>query len=243
MTVGEVLTGLGLILSVLLAYLQIQKNQRAALQLQEAHLRNELKLKLYERFSSVLDEAGNDISKASVQYYSIIAMLDARVRKGLAVAPINTGLELSQQLDSAQRRLNRVLNLLESYEVVFMRFRAFRRHLSTEHSRLLETHSALWSTILIYLPFVHSETGKKVPSMILPSEGDLAEIERLHQTYKDACGEITSHLIDLQIETQNELLGALFDRELPPRHPADPTSAVLVRDDTDLVERPRGRLV
>lgn len=45
---SELITALGLVLGVLIAYLQIQKNQRAGLQLQEAHLRNELKLKLYE---------------------------------------------------------------------------------------------------------------------------------------------------------------------------------------------------
>ena len=240
---AEILAALGLILSALIAYFQIQKNQRAALQLQETHLRNDLKLKLYERFSSVLDEASNDLSMASVQYFSVISMLEMRVRKGLPVAPTATGLELSPQVDSTQRRLNRILNVLEEYEVVFMRFRSFRRHLSADHTRLLQTHHALWTKVLIYLPFTHAETGQRIGPMVMPADNDLVEIERLHKAYSDACGEISGHFIDLQIEAQNELLGALFDRHLPPRHPEDANAIVLKREDADLIERPRGSLI
>jgi hypothetical protein len=240
---SELITALGLVLGVLIAYLQIQKNQRAGLQLQEAHLRNELKLKLYEIVSQVLSDAGASLSKASTQYYSVISMLDARVRKGFAVSPSQLGSELADQADSAQRGLNRALNVLEQYEILFLRFGGFRRQLSQDHSRFLEIHSALWSKVLIYLPFISPETNKPFGPVVFPSEADLAEIEKLHQRYTDVCNDLSSYMIDLQIETQNELLGDLFNRQLPPRHPGDPNVRVLRRDDEELAQRPKGRLI
>ena len=240
---GELIAALGLVLSVLIAYLQIQKNQRAGLQLQEAHLRNELKLKLYEKVSQVLADAGDCLSKASTQYYSVISMLDARVRKGFAVSPSQLGSQLADQGDAAQRALNRALNVLEQYEILFLRFGAFRRQISKDHSRFLEAHSALWSKVLIYLPFISPETGKPLGPVVFPSEADLVQIEELHRRFIEVCNDLSGYMIDLQIETQNELLGDLFSRQLPPRHPADPRVTVLRRDDKELAERPEGRLV
>ena len=237
------ITGLGLILSVLIAYLNVQKNQRANLQLQEAHLRNELKLKLYDKFSTVFAKAGDSVSLAGTQYYSIISMFNVRLQSGMAVSPTITGSQLTEQAHVAQTDLNRMLMVLEEYEIVFLRFGAFRRQLSEEHSRFLRTHGELWSKLLMYLPFLHSETKQQVGPVLFPAVEDLAAIEVLHEAYLAVCSDISSYMIDLQIETQNELLGALFNRTLPPRHPGNPSAKVLRRDDAELVVRPKGRLV
>jgi hypothetical protein len=55
---SEVIAALGLILSVLLAYLKIQKNQRAGLPAPRSASAQRAQLKLYERVSTVLAEAG-----------------------------------------------------------------------------------------------------------------------------------------------------------------------------------------
>lgn len=240
---AEVITGLGLILGVLIAYLNVQKNHRANLKLQEAHLRNELKLKLYDKVSAVFAKAGDSVSLAGTQYYSVISMFKVRLQSGMAVGPTVTGSHLSEQAHIAQRDLNRMLMVLEEYEMVFLRFAAFRRQLSEEHSRFLRTHGELWSKLLMYLPFLHSDTKQQVGPVLFPAAEDVAAIEALHEAYLAVCNDISSYMIDLQIETQNELLGALFDRTLPPRHPADPSAKVLRRDGAELIVRPKGSLV
>lgn len=238
-----VITSLGLILGVFLAYLQIQKNARASLRLQETHLRNALKLKLYERIGQVMADASDRLSKASTQYYSVVSSLSLKVRKQVPMSIHETGMDLANVAHDAQRQLNRVLNILEEYEIVFLRFASFRRQLSVEHARFLETHQAFWSAALPFLPFIHSASNQQVSSPILPSEQQLVELERKHDDYLRVCNDISGYMIDLQIETQNELLGDLFGREVPPRNPRDSSVRILRRDETELIHRPKGSLV
>lgn len=237
------LTALGLILSVLIAYLQVQRNARAALALQETHLQNELKLKLYEKIGVVLSDANDQLSKAGTQYFSVLSSLDLRVRKQIPVDVHDTGLALSAVVHEAQRRLSRVLNLLEEYEIVFLRFGSFRRQLVDEHRKLLSTHQEFWTQLLPYLPFVHNTTKQQLPSPIVPTAEQLDVLEQRHRAFQEVCNDVGGYLIDLQIETQNELLGDLLQRQVPPRSPLDPTVAVLRRDENELVKRPPGRLI
>jgi hypothetical protein len=240
---GEVITALGLILGALVAYMQVQRNQRASLQLQETHLRNELKLKLYERFSATMAEASAKVSKASTQYYSVISSLSLRLRNALPVSPTEVGIDLSDRVFAAHSALIGVANVLEEYEILFSRFGGFRREIFDACSRLLDTHTQLSSKLLLFQPMRNPETQKPFGPLVFPTEEQLAEIERLHRSYTDVCNDLSSYMVDLQIETQNELLGDLFQRQLPPRHLGDPNMKVLRRDDAEMTERPKGRLV
>ena len=157
----ELLAAVGLIVTVFVAYMQLQKSRRASLELQEEHLRNELKLKLYEKFSTVLFDAGSALSTAGVQYYSVLSAFRSRLEHGFNTSPSQIGADLSESAHVAQRALNRVVILLEEYEMVFARFTDFRRALSEEHGNLLRTHTGLWSKVLeIFLPFINTDTGK-----------------------------------------------------------------------------------
>jgi hypothetical protein len=232
-----------MILGVLIVYLQIQKNQRAALVLQEEHLRNELKLKLYEKAASIFADASGLLSSASSVYRPPLNSLDMRVRKGFPVSPTSASMGVSDAVHAAADGITRVLLVLEEYEIVFTRFRAFRRRLSADHTRLLEAHNAVWSKLLMFLPVIHTETGKPFGPVAFPTRDALAELERLNEAYVDVCKTLSGYLIDLQIEAQNELLGKLFARQLPPRHAEDPAVEVLGRDADEVTVRPEGRLI
>jgi hypothetical protein len=239
----QIITVGGMILGVLIAYLQIQKNQRAALVLQEEHLRNELKLKVYEKAAAVFADVSGLLVSASSLYRSPINSLDMRVRKGFPVSPTSTPKELSDAVHIAAAGITRVLLVLEEYEIVFARFRSFRRRLSADHSRLLDAHNAVWSKLMLFLPVIHAETGEMFGPVSFPSEVVLADLERLNEEYVDVCNVLSGYMIDLQIEAQNELMGKLFARQLPPRHPNDPSVEVLGRDAEEVTERPAGRLI
>lgn len=240
---GDVITALGLVLGVLIVYLQLQRNHRASLQLQEQHLRNELKLKVYERVGSTLMNTGHSLSKATTQYYSVISSLGMRVRSGLEISPRDLGLDLSERVFTAHTALTGVLLLLEEYEILFAKFGSFRRELSEGCQRLLDVHSRLSTKLTFFLPMRHPNTHEPFGPMMVPTAEELDELERLHAEYLSVCNDLAGYMIDLQIETQNELLSDLFGRQLPPRRPAAPEVKVLRRDETVMAERPSGRLV
>jgi hypothetical protein len=76
----------------------------------------------------------------------------------------------------------------------------------------------------------------------VPTKDDVARLQDLADAYLAATGDLQGYIIDLQIEAQNELLGDLFERQLPPRAPGDEAVKVLARDPEPLHQRPRGRL-
>ena len=162
----------------------------------------------------------------------------------LALSRWTTAADLARAHHDGFRALSRLLLRLEQYEIAFTRFRTVRRHLAEEHRQYLETFSRFLSRISKFLPLT-PEGGGYIPQAGLadPTSEDIAELKELQQAYGDACGDLTSYILDLQIEAQNELLGSLFDHTLPPRHPEDPDVKVLARDPDAASERPPGRLV
>lgn len=241
--IGQIITAASLILGVLLAYLQVQKNHAAALTLQEAHLRNELKLRLYDRVSERFSTCSSLLSKAQFVHTGIFSAWHMRVRQGFSVVPQQLPSELTETAHAGAASVNAVLEIVEHYEIAFPRFETIRRELSEKHRELLAAQTALWSAIMIFLPFTEATTGAKVGPLGFPAEIQLTEFESLHSKYQDICNDISGYMIDLQVEAQNELLGELFGRTVPPRSPLDPVHKVLARDPTELKERPRGRLI
>ena len=237
----DVLTVAGLILTVLLAYLHVQKNQRAALEAQQAHLRDQLKVQLYEKVSGVFQQCAETVQKALSEVQSTVWHLES-ASKGLPVEHIRSASDLIESNQHAQRALTKVLLVLEQYEMAFARFGSIRRQFSDDHKQLLETHSALFAALLPFTPGQDS-AGHSVPPNSAPSQDALDALAPLAREYTNTCGDILGHLIDLQVEAQNELLGHLFQRQLPPRHPQDPGQKVLVRDHLRPTERPVGRIV
>ena len=233
----DLLTAAGLILTVLLAYMQIQRNQRAAIELQEAHLRNELKLKLYEKAAGIFHAASDRIRRLESVIRSVMWELQA-VASGLGMPQTTTHDDILKTRSEATEGVASVLIALEQYEIVFSRFASFRRQLSESHSRLLDVFNNWWTKVVEFVPF-----QAKLGPLTKVSAESVGELETLQKALNDVCGDIGGYLIDLQIEAQNELLGDLFGRQLPPRAPGDPTIKVLTREATHLSKRTPGRLV
>jgi hypothetical protein len=146
----------------------------------------------------------------------------------------------------ATEGITSVLSALEQYEIVFSRFTSFRRELSDSHSRLMTTFNNLWTKLVLFLPLANTggsaTGGGPIGPVSRPTLQDVKQLEELQKALNDVCGDIGGFLIDLQIEAQNELLGELFGRQLPPRAPADPTIKVLAREPTHLTKRTPGHL-
>jgi hypothetical protein len=238
----ELLAAAGLILTVLLAYMQIQRTQAATIRAQEAHLRNQLKVDLYAKAAAVFHDSAQRVQNVNSHIRSALSTIKL-IADGFPFTHLKTGQELSDANAEAARGLNNVLFMLEQYEMVFSRFGPFRREVSDSHGRLLDAFNKLWMKLALYVPLVDNATGNLVGPASRPSRQDLAELETLRDGHSSVCNDIMGYMIDLQIEAQNELLGDLFGRQLPPRAPGDPAVKVLTRAREHLTERPKGQVV
>lgn len=238
----EILTVGGLILGVLVAFWKIQQTHKANIQAQEAHLRNQLKVRIYEHSTSTFEHASDLLGKSRADTEATISSLRMKAT-GYPFSPAKTWQELTDAHNGALRAVTAVLLKLEQYEIAFARSGSIRRGLSEGHRTLLEAFGKLSSKLAVYLPNTHPDTGAALPPIKVLKKEDLPELEQLHEGYRDICGDMVCYIIDLQIEAQNELLGSLFDHTLPPRHPKDPDVKVLTRDADAPTERPPGDLV
>jgi len=148
-----------------------------------------------------------------------------------------TAPSLSATHQAAVSKLVDLIYILERYEIVFARFGTIQKALSDSHFGMGSRFTALYSRILPYLPLVEGSEGTLLGT---PDASAIADLNDLAAKYAEVCGDLISYLMDLGVEAQNELLGPLFDREVPPRNPADRTKRVLKRDDAAPRERLKG---
>lgn len=73
---AELLTAVGLILAVLLAYMQIQKTHAANIRAQEAHLRDQLRVRIYEEASTTFHNASRLVGRCNTDTRSIISCFE-----------------------------------------------------------------------------------------------------------------------------------------------------------------------
>lgn len=235
----EILTAGGLVITVLLAYLQIQRNQSSSLRLQSEHLKNQLKVEVFRELIGHLDRCGLSLGKAKADINRAIRNLEYS-RSKIQSYQVITSQAVRASDEKARRRLTRLTLLLEKYEIVFARFYSLRRGISDTSRTLRDTSGELLMRLILVLP---NEDLYKVTSPPSPSsltEDQLEQLKTLGQKYERAVEDLRSYLLDFGVEAQNELLGPLFEREVPRRNPADATKTVLTRDSAIPKERPKG---
>ena len=233
-----------MVIGVLAIYLKIEKQQKSLLYLQEEHLKNELKLRIYERISETMSLAASLVGRTHTNMISVLSVLRMHTEGLPLVTTIKTA-DLRDAHFEAYRAVNEVLRVMEQYEIALLRFRTIRLHLGRTNTEFLEKYSPLGSKLFGYLPTPTAEGDGEIPPLLgTPTGEGLTELEDLKQAYGESCSDLQAYLLDLQMEAQNELLGGLFAQTVPPRRPLDPSVEVLSRDDEILEERPSGgRLV
>jgi hypothetical protein len=240
--IANIITAAASILAVLGIYLQVQKGHASTLRAQEAHLRNQLKVDVYERVSKVFHDCAERVSAASGLAQSALFALHW-ADKGMPGTHPATSKALQEAHFEAVKSISKLQIALEQYEIAFARFGSIRRAIGETIKELFDKHSQLWPKFLLLVPTQDSTTGIISPPAFKPTDANVAEIEQAYQEYRYVCDNLQGYLLDLQIEAQNELLGDLFQRELPPRNPMDSSIKVLRRDASAPTTREPGRFV
>ena len=136
-----------------------------------------------------------------------------------------------------QTRLFAVSGTIEKYEIVSENQPLFRRALVAKISEM----SNSFMPLIFLLPYLLlSKDGINEPEKLLvPNEKELAEIQEKINQFKEVAADISGFLYDIQVEVQNILLGALFERKLDIRKPLDNKYLVLTSRDQEELQKVR----
>jgi hypothetical protein len=228
--IGHVLTLASIVAGVLIVTWQIAKQHRNSLRLQEEHLKNELRVKLYERLADAVEEASSAMS-ASLSA-ARRAMMPFELPRPIAGAPDRDAAPaLSNSRDRVTAAITKLQVVMERYEIVFPGFVDMRTALGEEFKAFLTVHWDLCSCITIFLPMrADDPESQAAVDRLFPrpaADADIIRLKDLHSRFQDVCYNMEAYTADVRIEGQNVLLGRLFARTLPPRKPLDPSVKVL----------------
>ena len=223
--------------SIVVGALMLVYQQRAA-------SRAELKLRLFNNLTDVLDAAANAVSAGGM--YAFGAIANVRVQRSMptvkerqAAAPINripTFIELHSE---AMNRVIAVVRTLETYEIVSEHFELFRRALGCTNQDVQAAFHAASQSMYGVLPVV-LPTGPGTSTLFpQPNDPAVATFTEKCEAYWKLTNTLGCYIHDIKIEAQNLLLRGLFRRRVPPRRPADPRLWVLRTDDPEYLCRLR----
>jgi hypothetical protein len=226
------------IVAIGVALFQMNRQHRSSLVLQEAHLRHQLQLEIFREVSDQLRRMALAFSTANSRVSHSVKEFEDQLQRGTEVT--ETGEELISIHHTASRSVAELQILIERYEIVFLRLSSARRILSNETMRFHQGFSEFMKAAGLFLPH---KNGPR-PHPFKPTPADVAQIRHAADEYANVCGNYLGFVLDLQVESQNMLLGDLFKRTVPPRNPLDPTVPVLKADtEAELLARVPGRFI
>jgi hypothetical protein len=136
-----------------------------------------------------------------------------------------------------QSRLFGVTGTIEKYEIVSVNQPLFRRALVAKITELSDS----FMPIIFLLPYLLiSKDGINDPgNLLIPNEEERSDIQEKIDQFKEIASDIDGFLYDVQVEAQNVLLGALFERKLETRKPLDNSLLVLTSQDPQELSKVR----
>lgn len=227
--VAHTLMAGGTVIAVLLVYLQVQKQHKSTLVLQEEHLKNEIRLKIYERIADSVEECSKLIGVAVSEARNAVTIISAGDRQQVENLP-QTGMSIIQAKHVATGAVAQLMRVIERYEIAFPGFVEMRLGLSQGAQEVNDVTVPFIGKASLYLPIETSDAeGRQVRlrPLVVPEESDISELNHIHELFDEALHKLEAYTADVQIEAQNVLLGNLFNRQIPARQPGDPRYRVL----------------
>lgn len=130
-----------------------------------------------------------------------------------------------------------VITVLEKYEIACPELKIFRTAINVVGSDVQKSHRKIFGE---YLKAFSVEVQTSGPTSIettvihkpIPTGENLERIQAVASEYVDAISRYGEISFDLDVESQNLLLGGLFDYRVPRRTPGDPNKIVITLDRT-----------
>lgn len=225
---GTVVQFFGFAVAIGVVWYQLQKQRQMQ---RENHL-TQIRREIYKEITDRMEHSSP--SGISITLDLLLGLLaKSRQRKeqtGSYLPPPMRVESITNDYKGVQSRLFGVSGAVEKYEIVGENQPLFRRALVAK----IREMSDAFMPILFVLPHVLlSDEGITDPvNLLVMTDDDSREFRTRIEHFKDVAADIDGFLYDIQVETQNILLGGLFERKLEVRRPLDPEVLVLTSQDS-----------
>ena len=217
--INPIISVIGIIIGILIIWWQIKKNHQQSLNL-------ELYKQLIERISSAYTKIIRANTTIQALPFDISCYWDKQRDIKLNPEPIKTRSNTLILLNSeAMQETIKLFSVLECYEIAIPSFRIFKDMIHIQSELLGKKFNALFVEAIKFLPIdISEEQSKKLglstPIIPLRPDGEQSYyLKRLARDYCEVSTELIAYIYDLSITAQNQILGDLFGRTLPPRKP------------------------
>jgi hypothetical protein len=232
--VGHLITALAAILGAMMIVWQIGRQRRNEIEAQRENYKIELRLHVYQEFSTKLLRTSDLLGSAGMYAFCIPQHMSLAAHGEVNGQPQPVSDRAKQLLDldsKAQAELAETVLLLEKYLIIHPDLDIFRMALSSAAHDLRAMFPPLFEFMLNHFPMDGvDETGPRTLNVRRFSPDDCKHVERMAMAYFDVASDAQSFLTDIQTELQLLFLGPLFPNRPPRRVPADPTKRVLSLD-------------
>jgi hypothetical protein len=232
---GTVVQFLGFAVAIGVVGYQLHKQRQMQ---RENHL-TQIRREIYKEITDRMEQSSP--SGISITLDLLLGLLaKARQQKeqtGSYLPPPMRVETITNDFKGVQSRLFAVSGAVEKYEIVGENQPLFRRALVAK----IREMSNAFMPIVFALPYILlSDEGITDPDKLLVmTDDELGEFRKKIEHFRDVAADIDGFLYDIQVETQNILLGGLFDRKLEVRRPLDPEVLVLTSQDTKQLAKVR----
>lgn len=234
---GDLLTVLSIVIGFLVVMLQLRKQHTSDIAVQKENHREQLRLEIYEDFSTAMAEANSKTLESSMYARWIPLHFEAYLheqQRGGNPRPIPDRYPRFMQLDAdAHKAVVRLIFLIEKYEIVGPEMNIFKLAFNSATHNMREAAMPLYSVLVRILPmdFVALDGQPITLGGLVLNTQEVAELKRLVDAYISALDEAGDYLYDLQVELQNVFLSPLFaGRKVSMRKPLDPGRRVITTD-------------
>jgi len=235
-----------IIVTVVLAAWQINRQFKNTLNLQRTNKLDELHLQIYRDISEKIAACEDSLSSIGTSIRILPYAFESKIYEdkiaqsaGLAEASYTIKERAPVLIDNfyiATSKVSAVISVMEQYEIAFCNFITMKDQIFDILRKIDVAFSNFYSLVWRYLPMeVKDEDevklGFKIFNPPLPDAETLKQIYSLAETCNELSMTLAAYLHDLRIETQNELISPIFgDRKAVRRVPGDARHQVLTRD-------------
>lgn len=211
---------------------QLGRQHRNESQRQTENFKGQLKLQVYQEFSSRLATTAEAVQAAAMYAFAAQSHLEiytSQIASGFTPAPINDRAPKLVELNSAAaNEVVEAIFLLEKYFIIHPDLDIFRLALSAAAHDVREAFHPLFQFMLAHFPMdVVTEQGQQIANVNSLSPDQRALFKHLSNNYYDFATDLGCYLDDMRTELQMLLMSNLFPNIIPRRRPADPSKKVL----------------
>jgi hypothetical protein len=229
-----------ILISILIVYIPILRNQKHNLQLQNENTKNNFRIQIFKEIANNISNAQDKLTPLVTSSYSLIPLI--REYKNITTmneSPPKHILEIREKIyklhHEAMKEIGKLTGLIENYEIAIKEISIFKPFFIKQQLKCTEIFHPMYLQLMDYLPMKLNDQNLKSNGIkyIYPSFEKLQNLEIIEGTINDFNSNLVttlSFLLDLGVEAQNQLLGKIFEKAIPIREPLEPGHLVISTD-------------